>query len=338
MNINLLFFWVLIHFGVGYGIKLTLLTFSSSTYDTIPELIVNDFMEYSKENNLDINLERISLSPLNSTKNTEDYAVFIDSVLKKKSKDYDIILIDNVYTFQFTNHVEDLHNYLSEELVNKYRNGITKSIGFYKGNLVAMPLNINVGVLFSNKNLLNKYDKKPPKTWDEMIETAIYIKKMEKENENNDIISFSPEFSDQEMSIVVATEFLYSFRDNIDSDFPEFTSDNSVRALKKLRELKDKIASSDEEFKIVNSDMLSTELSSKILFFRFFYISLEFIFDITPLPGEKEGISASCIGGQSLIMNKYISEEKKIAAGKIIEFLGSKEYQKKKSNESWLWI
>jgi len=30
-------------------------------------------------------------------------------------------------------------------------------------------------VLYSNINLLNKYDKKVPKTWDQMLETAKYI-------------------------------------------------------------------------------------------------------------------------------------------------------------------
>ncbi|OUM63181.1 hypothetical protein PIROE2DRAFT_10341 [Piromyces sp. E2] len=45
------------------------------------------------------------------------------------------------------------------------------------------------------------------------------------------------------------------------------------------------------------------------------------------LPGEKIGISAACIGGYTLIINKYITEEKKIAAGKIIDFLLSKEIQ-----------
>jgi len=53
---------------------------------------------------------------------------------------------------------------------------------------------------------------------------------------------------------------------------------------------------------------------------RYYYIS--------PLPGHKEGLSASCIGGFLLIVNNRISEKKKKAAGKVIEFLLSKEIQK----------
>ncbi|OUM63184.1 hypothetical protein PIROE2DRAFT_10344, partial [Piromyces sp. E2] len=60
-----------------------------------------------------------------------------------------------------------------------------------------------------------------------------------------------------------------------------------------------------------------------------FYGQYEDQYYISPLPGEKEGISASCIGGSNIIINKSISKEKKIAAGKIINFLLSKDIQKK---------
>jgi len=70
-------------------------------------------------------------------------------------------------------------------------------------------------------------------------------------------------------------------------------------------------------------------LQGKNLFTLFFYMPLDFMYYISPLPGRKEGISASIIGGQSIIINKYSSEDKKIAAGKIIDFFLSPEYQKK---------
>jgi len=70
-------------------------------------------------------------------------------------------------------------------------------------------------------------------------------------------------------------------------------------------------------------------LEGNTLFMKFFYLPYEHLFYISPIPGRKDGISASCIGGQSIIVNKYISEEKKIASGKIIDFLLSKKSQKK---------
>jgi len=47
------------------------------------------------------------------------------------------------------------------------------------------PLNINFGVLYSNKKLLDKYYKNPPTTWDELLETGKYILEQEKNNYNN---------------------------------------------------------------------------------------------------------------------------------------------------------
>jgi len=190
-----------------------------------------------------------------------------------------------------------------------------------------LPLNIDVGVLYSNKELLDKYNEKPPKTWDELIRIASIIKDKEKKV-NEDIIIFTPVFTYDEMAICTAIEFLYSFTDTVESGMPDYTSDNCIRALDKIKEIKEKI-SSDEEFRYVESELMTNLFGGKNLFTMFFYIPLDSQYYISPIPGEKEGISASCIGGQSIIINKYISEEKKIAAGKIIDFLLSVDNQKK---------
>ena len=75
--------------------------------------------------------------------------------------------------------------------------------------------------------------------------------------------------------------------------------------------------------------MFNLIFSGRVLFTRFFYLPFEFMFYISALPGEKEGISASTIGGQSVIINNNITKDKKIACGKIIDFFLSKEIQKK---------
>jgi len=43
--------------------------------------------------------------------------------------------------------------------------------------------------LYSNFELLGRYNKSIPKTWDELIETCKYI--MEKEKENSDLICYN---------------------------------------------------------------------------------------------------------------------------------------------------
>jgi len=61
------------------------------------------------------------------------------------------------------------------------------------------------------------------------------------------------------------------------------------------------------------------------------------LYYISQLPGDKEGLSASCIRGGSLIINDNIDEEKKMASGKVIEFMLSKEMQLKYTKQMGKW-
>jgi len=77
------------------------------------------------------------------------------------------------------------------------------------------------------------------------------------------------------------------------------------------------------------TELFRSLFQGNVLFTILFYIPLNAQYYITPIPGERPGLSASCIGGQSIILNKYISEERKIASGKVIDFFLSWEIQKK---------
>ncbi|OUM63183.1 hypothetical protein PIROE2DRAFT_10343, partial [Piromyces sp. E2] len=152
------------------------------------EDIVNDFNKYAIEQDLDIEIHRTALSILNTTVFVDDYASFVETVLNKNSNDYDLFLVDIIYTNRFSNYVSDLNEYVSKEIIDKYSSGITSKIGYVGEKLVGLPMFIDVGILLSSRELLDKYDKKPPKTWDEMIEIVSYIK--EKEKGNKDIVGY----------------------------------------------------------------------------------------------------------------------------------------------------
>jgi len=59
-------------------------------------------------------------------------------VLRKKSINYDIIFIDNIYANLFADYAADLNIYLSKDIIDKYSTGITPKIGFVGDKLVAM--------------------------------------------------------------------------------------------------------------------------------------------------------------------------------------------------------
>ncbi|OUM63923.1 hypothetical protein PIROE2DRAFT_9454 [Piromyces sp. E2] len=69
--------------------------------------------------------------------------------------------------------------------------------------------------------------------------------------------------------------------------------------------------------------------SGEALFSRFWNVELGDGFYKSNLPGKKKGISASIVGGYNIIINNGSSESKKKAAGKIIDFLLSKDIQLK---------
>ncbi|KAL6604243.1 hypothetical protein U3516DRAFT_600900 [Neocallimastix sp. 'constans'] len=204
-----------------------------------------------------------------------------------------------VHTKRLEKYLVDLRDYISQEILSNY----TK--------------------------LLNKYKQRIPKTWDELIDTASYIINEEKKQGKNNLISYLGHFPEKdEVSICSATEFIYSFRKDVNSNIPSYHSDNAVNAFNKIKEIKEKI-SSDKNFQLDNDTIESLLQQGKPLFAKYWKTPFNQYYYISPLPGNKEGISSSCIGGYHLIINNNISKEKKVAAGKVIEFFLSKNIQKK---------
>ena len=57
--------------------------------------------------------------------------------------------------------------------------------------ILKQPVQLSYSVLYSNHNLLKKYDKQIPTTWDELIETSKYILKKEQDANNTNIIAYN---------------------------------------------------------------------------------------------------------------------------------------------------
>jgi len=53
--------------------------------------------------------------------------------------------------------------------------------------------------LYSNRELLNKYNKNPPKTWDELVEISEFILK---EEENPDLTAYNGLFNSSVIYII----------------------------------------------------------------------------------------------------------------------------------------
>jgi len=327
-KLSLIIYFILIlskfHYTNG-KVTLNLITFSFEKDSKYIDEITNEFNAYSEENNLDIYLQKTLLTSDNITIDIDSYANTIESLLSKKSVKYDLIMVNAVYVHRFDNYVLDLNCYISKEIRDLYSNSIVQNIGVRNNKLIALPLYHDVGVFFSNRKYLGKYNITPPETWDELIEKASIILKSEEKQGNTDLIGYLGNFPESDAGIASTFEFIHSFRESRDSPTPSFNSNEAHRALKKIKEIKEKI-SSDDSFRISEDKIVQVLLSQKVLFGRFWKIDLG-MYQITPLPGEKKGVSASWVNGYYLMINKFIKDENKLATAKVIEFFLSKDFQ-----------
>jgi len=188
---------------------------------------------------------------------------------------------------------------------------------------------VDYGGMYSNMKLLNKYNRTIPETWDELIETTNYIYDLESPT-NPELRRFLGHFPDTENGLVTILQYIHSFRDSPTDKFPEYTSDNAIAALEKMKEIKNK-ASTPDDFNTPDIDILKSLNMGNFIFLLYWctgqeYEGQEYVF--SQLPGKKKGISASCVGGSNISMNRYLTEEKKKAAGEVLNYINSFEQQK----------
>jgi len=256
----------------------------------------------------------------------------IDLLLSKRNEKYDLIFYDNIYSRRFSPHLLDLYDYLDDDHIILYDREIILKSCVYNYKLVGLPVMLDYSVLYSNIELLNKYNKEIPKTWDELYDTGKYIMEEEiKRNNNTDLIIYNGLFTDTEIGTCSLYEFIYSYRDRKDSSFPELTSETAINALKMIKKIKNDL-SSDSQFKTSWSVTLSKIRGdfSKILFLKYWYTgTIDPVIKTSALPGLKEGISGSTIGGYNLGINRYINDENRKAAIRALKYITSKEVQRK---------
>ncbi|ORY59346.1 periplasmic binding protein-like II [Neocallimastix californiae] len=300
--------------------------------------IKSKFNEYSKRNNLNITLNTMFYTFRNSTTEGTNISYFLDELSKKKEKnEYDMFLLDTVYTGTYAEHFENLKKRLPSDLIELYMEGIATKTCIFDNKLIAMPLYVDYGGLYYNKILLNKYNMTIPATWDELIDTYKFI--YEKETALGETIEKFSGLPDGEAGVAATLEMIHSFRKSVNDGFPGYISDEAVAALEKMKEIK-KVISDNENFNRKQEKLWRKIYANhdNYIFFRSWFtddiilnadqnrksVHLKF----APLPGNSYGISGSCIGGSNIALSKYISEEKKKAATEIYKFLFSKEFQK----------
>ncbi|ORY26108.1 periplasmic binding protein-like II [Neocallimastix californiae] len=291
-------------------------TYSDNLYDEdLYHTITDEFNNFSRENNLDIELDLVLFSNKNvSSKN--EYISIIESNLRKISNSFDLVAFDSVYSKLFSSNLLNIEGKLFNDTnhINMYFSNETYSLCTYSNQWFGLPLFLNYKVLYSNKNFLKNYNEEIPETWDELI---IIAKKI-LEKENNNLIGYN----DNENAVFSLFEYIYSFRDNTTSPFPEITDKIVVNALQKLIHIKNEISTADERYNEVLLD------SKSIIFSNSWSNYKNDDYFVSKLPGKTKGISGSSYSELIIGISKKNSSDNINAALRVLEFFTSENVQK----------
>ncbi|ORX44203.1 periplasmic binding protein-like II [Piromyces finnis] len=296
--------------------------------------MVNEFNAYSNTHHLNITVKLNLLTRNNMTYSVTDYGSYIEAILNKKNsaRKYDLYFYDNVYLPKYGKYLMDLKNELSISHINMYNQKIVSESCIYQDKLVGLPIKIGFTVLYSNEKILNKYNKRIPKTWSELLETGKYILKKEREANNTDFLAYNGLFDNSEHGSCSIYELIYSYRESLNDPYPELSSETAINALKMMKKIKEEISS--DEFFLSGDYITSAKLFSEESLFIKFWIFLAPQIYLIPyktslLPGVKEGISGASLTGYNLGILNDMEKERKKAAVTTFKFMTSKEMQRR---------
>jgi len=218
-------------FVVTKKIQLNALGISYSDDSQFYTALRDEFYKYAQRENLDIEINLTTVSNTNSTASPIAFKEQLSVLHKKKNKKYDLFFYDNQYIKDLDKYFVDLSNYIEEEHINQYDSNILSLICYENNKLIGLPVTVSYTVLYSNRKLLKKYNKEIPRTWDELINTGKEIFEEEfKLDPQTNLTIYNGLFNDHHTTSFY--EFIYSYRKEKSSPFPQFNSHKLVMLLR----------------------------------------------------------------------------------------------------------
>jgi len=315
---NLIIFLIFLFFITFIkGRDVTVITFDVLGDGMVFEYVGN-FNEYAEKNNVDIKLNLISFTSANSTVGTDNGKVTIQSLLEGHSKKYDIYFYSLNDIHKFHNELLDLKKYISPETIKLYDNKIFRESCIINDRLVGFPLFRRPSAMYVDEKLLEKYDKPIPKTWEELLNTTLYIRGEEIKSGNTELLGLNGSFGDDGSGSNSIADILYSYRRSKESGYPDLKSQEAIDALEMYK-------------KMYNSIITNGKKVGYGVFYKYYAYDIRSYakYKKFHLPGWKEGISSSILSGSDIGISKHIDENQKKAAAQVLEFLLSKEEQRK---------
>jgi len=256
--------------------------------------------------------------------------------LEKKSPTPDVYYLDVVWPGLLADEMIDLNPSLGKETQALWPMSVQNHT--VNGKLVAMPYNVEVGVLHYRTDLLTKYGyKHPPKTWDELTKMAARIQAGERAAGNRDFWGFVWQGAPYEGLTCDALEWQSSSGGGKIIEDDRTISVNNPQTIKALKMAKSWIGtiSPPSTVAFMETDARNVWDAGNAAFRRDWVwrgspasrpresrIAGKFSSSLLPGGGDR---SASVLGGQSLGVSKYSEHPRE--AIELVRYLTSRDTQ-----------
>jgi trehalose/maltose transport system substrate-binding protein len=258
--------------------------------------------------------------------------------LAAQNSDIDVYQTDVIWAPQLANQLLDLTDAM-KDVVKDHFPAIVES-QTVNGKLVALPFFTDAPALYYRKDLLDKYGKQPPKTWEELTATAKEIQDKERAAGSKDLWGFVFQGNAYEGLTCDALEWVKSYGGGQIVEPDGTISINNPQAVKALELAKTWINNISPPGVLAYQEEESRGVwqTGNAVFMRnwpYAYSlgnggdsAVKDKFDVVPLPaGTGDGArSAATLGGWNLAVSKYSKNPD--AAIALVKFLGSKDGQK----------
>ncbi|MCB1969470.1 MAG: ABC transporter substrate-binding protein [Geminicoccaceae bacterium] len=282
------------------------------------------------------NTVEIVTMPPSTTDQFSQYRLWLSA----QNSDIDVYRTDVIWAPQLAEHLVDLTE-AAADVTGEHFPAIIES-QTVDGRLVAMPIFTDAPALYYRKDLLEKHGKEPPKTWDELAETA----KAVVEGEGSaDLFGFVFQGAAYEGLTCDALEWVKSNGGGqvVEADGTiSINNENAAAALDRVRSWIGSVAP-EGVLGYKEEDSRGVWQTGNAVFMRnwpYAYAlsngddsAVKDKFDVVPLPaGDNDGGSAATLGGWNLAVSRYSDEQE--ASIELVKFLASAEMQKERAINS----
>ncbi|MBX5176160.1 ABC transporter substrate-binding protein [Rhizobium lentis] len=311
------------------------ISFAANTTGKNVEFLNKQLAIFEKETG---NQVKLVTMPSSSSEQFSQYRLW----LAAGNKDIDVYQTDVIWAPQLADQFIDLKE-ATKDVAGQFFPSIIAS-QTVNGRLVALPLFTDAPALYYRKDLLEKYDKLPPKTWEEMAATAKEVQDKERQAGQKDLWGYVFQGNSYEGLTCNALEWVKSSGGGQIVEPDGTISINNEKAASALERAKGWIGTISPPGVLAYQEEESRGVwqTGNAVFMRnwpYAYSlgngadsAVKGKFDVMTLPVAAAGDKpSSTLGGWNLAVSKY--SEKQEAAIALVKFLASKDVQKARAIE-----